>query len=192
MKTITVRLSYVFAAAVAAGLLAQVPALRGAQVSADVKADYDRANSLNQRIANKMSGEIQNQPTWIPGSQKFWYAKNVRGGAGAHEFVLVDPAGPSKGAAFDHARLATAISTAASGSYTATTLPFQTFTYGDNMQSIDFAIGRRRGRRRTSGRRRRRRGSRWRRGSCATSARGESLSLHADRLRVHEAAGPSR
>src|SRR6185436_19085814 len=53
---------------------------------------------------------------------------------------LVDPATASKAPAFDHARLATAISTAASGTYTATTLPFTTFTYADNMQAIEFAL----------------------------------------------------
>ena len=112
LKVFSVRASYVLAAAALAGLIAQFPALTGAQVSADVKADYDRANSLNQRIANKMSGEIQGQPTWITGSQKFWYAKSVKGGNNAHEFVLVDAATSSKGPAFDHAKLATAISTA--------------------------------------------------------------------------------
>jgi dipeptidyl aminopeptidase/acylaminoacyl peptidase len=135
------RASMILAAAILAALVTQIPALTGAQVSADVKADYDRANSLNQRIANKMSGEMQGTPTWIAGSQKFWYAKSVKGGNNAREFVLVDPVAPSKGPAFDHARLATSLSTAASGTYTATTLPFTTFTYVDNMQAIDFAIG---------------------------------------------------
>ena len=90
-------------------------------------------------------------PVWIEGSQKFWYRKSVKGG---NQFVLVDPAGPAKAPAFDHARLATAISTAASGTYTAMTLPFTTFTFVDNMQAIEFAIGGARWRRRTRGRRR--------------------------------------
>ena len=84
----------------------------GAQ-AADVKADYDRANSLNQRVNNKVYDTIANNGAmnWIAGSQKFWYEKSVKGG---NTFVLVDPAAASKAPAFDHTKLAAAISTASS------------------------------------------------------------------------------
>jgi dipeptidyl aminopeptidase/acylaminoacyl peptidase len=110
----------------------------GAQ-AADVKADYDRANSLNQRVNNKVYDTIANSGAmnWIAGSQKFWYEKSVKGG---NSFVLVDPAAASKAPAFDHTRLAAAISTASSGTYTALTLPISTFTYVDNMAAIEFAL----------------------------------------------------
>ncbi len=131
-----IRASHVLWAVAAGVLLTQLPLIVGAQ-SGDVKADYDRANSLNQRINNKVY-DVAEAPVWIDGSSKFWYRKSVKGG---NQFVLVDPAAPAKAAAFDHARLATAISTAASGQYTAVTLPFSTFTFVDNMQAIEFAIG---------------------------------------------------
>ena len=107
----------------------------GAQAT-DVQADYQRALSLNQRLANTQYDTIDD-PVWIDGGPKFWYRKTVKGGA---QFVLVDPPVKSKAAAFDHARLATSISTAASGTYTAITLPFTTFTYVDKMQAIEFAL----------------------------------------------------
>jgi dipeptidyl aminopeptidase/acylaminoacyl peptidase len=125
----------VWAVAIAA-LLSQVPLTGGAQ-AADVKADYDRATSLNQRLANKLF-DIAEEPIWIDGSQKFWYRKSVKGG---NQFVLVDAAAAAKAPAFDHARLATSLSAAAGGKYTAVTLPFNTFAFVDNMAAIEFAIG---------------------------------------------------
>ena len=119
-------------------LVSQLPLTGGAQ-SADVKADYDRANSLNQRLANKVF-DVAQAPVWITGSQKFWYRKSVKGG---DQFVLVDPVATTKAPAFDHARLATALSTAATppSPYTAVTLPFSTFTFVENMTAIEFAVG---------------------------------------------------
>ena len=113
----------VWAVAVLA-LLSQVPLTGGAQ-SADVKADYDRATSLNQRLNNKLF-DIAETPIWIDGSQKFWYRKSVKGG---NQFVLVDAVAAAKAPAFDHARLATALSAASGGTYTAVTLPFSTFAF---------------------------------------------------------------
>src|SRR5262245_35190400 len=52
---------------------------------------------------------------------RFWYRVSVPGGA---EFILVDPARATKERAFDHDKLAAALSTAASGRYTGLTLPF--------------------------------------------------------------------
>ena len=71
--------------------IAAVSLTTGAQ-SADVKADYDRSNTLNQRTANKVI-DLAEAPVWIEGSPQFWYRKSVRGG---NEFVLVDPVAASK------------------------------------------------------------------------------------------------
>ena len=121
------KLAAVWALGVAA-VLAAVGLTTGAQ-SADVKADYDRASSLNQRTQNKVFDDAE-APVWIEGSQQFWYRKSVRGGG--NEFVLVDPEAKTKTPPFDHARLATAIAAAAKVNATATSLPFTTFTFGDN------------------------------------------------------------
>ncbi len=122
------------------GLLALVafvglPALTGAQ-GEDIKADYDRANSLAERVRNKIY-DVAEAPNWFENSSKFWYRKSVKGG---NAFVLVDSTAATKAPAFDHARIASAMSAAAGGTYTAITLPFTTFDYADNMQVIEFAF----------------------------------------------------
>ena len=83
-------------------------------------ADYQRG----QGLAEKARGLVVNTPGeahWIGDSNHFWYSKSVKGGA---EFVLVDAEAHSKKPAFDHDRLASAISRASGGHYTALTLPF--------------------------------------------------------------------
>ena len=113
-------------------------ALVGAQSrGADIKADYDRANGLRDRVQNKIYNVVET-PTWIEKTSKLWYRKSVKGG---NAFVLVDAAAPSKGPAFDHEKLATSLSTAAKAKYTAVTLPFTSFTFVDNLQAIEFTIG---------------------------------------------------
>jgi dipeptidyl aminopeptidase/acylaminoacyl peptidase len=131
---------YLLAAALAVTLVALLsyrPSAQSAAQNQDVKAAYDRAESLGRRTQNLVYNTVQ-APTFIQGTAKLWYRKPVKGGS---EFVLVDAAAKTKAPAFDHARLAAAINTAAGGSYTALTLPFQTFTYTDNQQAITFAIG---------------------------------------------------
>jgi dipeptidyl aminopeptidase/acylaminoacyl peptidase len=102
----------------------------------EVKADYDRANALAERVRNKVFN-IAEASTWIDGSAKFWYRKSVKGG---NEFVLVDAVAATKAVPFDHAKLAAAISTSAGGTYTAVTLPFSTFTFVESMSAIEFAL----------------------------------------------------
>ncbi len=102
-----------------------------------LKTDYDRAFGLRERVQDKIYN-VPEVPTWIAKSSKCWYRKTVKGGTA---FVLVDAAAATKGPAFDHARLASALSTAANGHYSAVTLPFTTFTFVDQMQAIEFTAG---------------------------------------------------
>jgi dipeptidyl aminopeptidase/acylaminoacyl peptidase len=104
---------------------------------ADVRTRYDRADSFGERTQNRVVNQTD-APQWIEGTSKFWYRKSVTGG---NEFVLVDAAAAHKSPAFDHARLAASLSTAAAGKYTAVTLPFATFTYSPAMDAIEFTIG---------------------------------------------------
>jgi dipeptidyl aminopeptidase/acylaminoacyl peptidase len=104
---------------------------------ADVRADYDRAASLRNRTQGLVV-DVAETPNWLDGTSKFWYRKSVTGG---NAFVLVDAAASTKAPAFDHARLAAALSAAANGKYTAVTLPFMTFVYQDNQQAIEVSIG---------------------------------------------------
>jgi dipeptidyl aminopeptidase/acylaminoacyl peptidase len=102
----------------------------------DVRADYARAQSLAARIDNKIIGQTTSI-TWIDAT-KVSYRRSVTGG---FEFIVADAATATKMPAFDHARLATAISAAAGGKYTAVTLPFQTFAFADTQAAITFSIG---------------------------------------------------
>src|SRR5262245_34378130 len=98
-------------------------------------ADYRRAAGVNQQIAN-LTVDVAQAPTWI-GGDRFWYRKSVKGG---NQFVLVGAATGQKSAPFDHARLATALTSAASPRtpFTATTLPFTEFSFaGDGAIEAD-------------------------------------------------------
>jgi len=103
----------------------------------DVTAAYERSASFGRRTEGLVVNVVQT-PVFIEGGAKIWYRKSVTGG---NEFVLVDVAAKSKAPAFDHTRLAAALSAAASAKYTAVTLPFTTFTFADGMQAIEFSIG---------------------------------------------------
>ncbi|HKV99952.1 MAG TPA: hypothetical protein VJN96_09010, partial [Vicinamibacterales bacterium] len=110
---------------------------QGQGPSQDVRALYDRAESFGRRTQGLMFN-VADAPTWIEGSAQFWYRKSVKGG---NEFVLVDPAAKTKAPAFDHAKLAAGLSTAASAQYSAITLPFNSFTFVNNRQAIEFTAG---------------------------------------------------
>jgi dipeptidyl aminopeptidase/acylaminoacyl peptidase len=120
------------AAVLAMGLTAYV----GAQ-GADIKTDYDRANT----VASRTGGKVYHQadaPNWIAGTQKFWYRTTVKGG---NQFVLVDPAAATKEPPFDHAKLAAGINAVTKGTATAVTLPFNSFSYTDSFNAIEFSVG---------------------------------------------------
>ncbi|HYN07973.1 MAG TPA: DPP IV N-terminal domain-containing protein [Vicinamibacterales bacterium] len=102
----------------------------------DVKAAYDRAESLGRRVGG-LALNVPENPTWIENSTKVWYRKSVKGG---NEFVLVDAAAKTKAPAFDHAKLAAAISAATNQKYTAVELPFTTFTFVDTDRAIEFTL----------------------------------------------------
>ncbi len=83
-------------------------------------ADYQRA----QELQAKARGLVVNTPgtiTWIGESDHFWYPRTVKGGT---EFMLVDAGAGLKKLAFDHDKLAAAISTATGHKYTGLALPF--------------------------------------------------------------------
>ena len=57
------------------------------------------------------------EPHWLGDSPRFWYRNDLRGGA--REFVLVDAEKNTQAPAFDHAKLAAALSSAAGQKYSA-------------------------------------------------------------------------
>ncbi|HEU4585515.1 MAG TPA: DPP IV N-terminal domain-containing protein, partial [Gemmatimonadaceae bacterium] len=120
-----------------AGLLALatfVPAIAGAQGTA---ADYARAEGYRERTSGLIVDDAD-LPVWLSKGDRFWYRKSVEGG---HAFVMVDAAARSKRPAFDHARLAAALSRAMQDTITAVTLPFRGFSLVDGDSAIEFAMG---------------------------------------------------
>jgi dipeptidyl aminopeptidase/acylaminoacyl peptidase len=118
-----------------------VPSLASAQGTV---ADYARSEGLRARTEGLVVDAAET-PSWVgPGSNKFVYRKAVKGG---FTFMMVDAATLEKRAAFDHDRLATAITAAmrrqGGPPITGTTLPLGRFTLVDSARAIEFvATGR--------------------------------------------------
>ncbi len=97
-------------------------------------ADYQRSAALAARF-ERLALDVMDAPHWIGNTDTFWYRKSVRGG---HEFVRVDAAAATRAPAFDHARLATALTGALGTQVTAATLPFSELTYENGGGAITF------------------------------------------------------
>ncbi len=72
--------------------------------------DYKRALSLNETIAEKVFRQHVTAH-WLAGNTRFWYRNDLAGGA--REFIMVDAEQGKREPAFDHVRLAGALTTAA-------------------------------------------------------------------------------
>ena len=83
-------------------------------------ADYQRAQGL-QRQTRGLVVDIPSPINWIGETDHFWYSKTMNSGT---TFVLVDARAGVKKQAFDHERLAAAISSSSGKKYTARELPF--------------------------------------------------------------------
>lgn len=96
--------------------------------------DYENAESKMGYNTQKYVDRANVFPNWMPGD-KFWYRVLTPAGS---EFVLVDAAKGTRTIAFDHEKLAVALSTAANKKYTGSMLPFQVINYSADGKSITF------------------------------------------------------
>ena len=103
-------------------------------------ADYERAERLLAANTAPLVLRAGVRPAWLP-EEKFWYRVTTENGA---EFFMVDAAGGTKAPAFDHAKMAAALSAAAGETYRAFDLPFQQFDLSADSKSIAFTAGARR------------------------------------------------
>jgi dipeptidyl-peptidase 4 len=71
---------------------------------------------------------MSNGPEWINDSGLFWYRKTIMDG---HKFIRVDAENRAKQPAFDHNRLAEALSEQTGEPYTGYELPFSTIKFSD-------------------------------------------------------------
>ena len=103
-------------------------------------ADYARAEQFLAPAVTPLVSGTSVRGTWLA-DDSFWYRKETAAGA---EFILASPARKSRAPAFDHARVAAALSTAAGGSSDATHLPFTTLEMAPNgMSFVVVVLGRR-------------------------------------------------
>lgn len=144
MARITGLLRFAFASAVLLGFgLATHPldAQQGTEPQRALTAvDYARAERLLNYNTTPLVFRSGIRPAWLRGD-RFWYRVTTQMGS---EFLTVDPSTGTKAPAFDHAKLAAALSAAAGAKYSATQLPFTEFTRAPEGDAILFsAAGRR-------------------------------------------------
>lgn len=100
-------------------------------------ADYARAEQFLPWNVRALIANAQVTPHWLGESDRFWYRRTTRDGA---EFILVDPASGARRPAFDHVRLAAALSRAAGAYYVHPQLPFEEIAFIDGGGAIRFAV----------------------------------------------------
>src|SRR5437016_8249999 len=99
-------------------------------------ADYARAEKFMGYNTTPLVLHSGGRVTWLA-DDRFWYRTTTVDGA---EFVLVDAVRGTSRPAFDHAKLASALSAAAKVKYNASHLPFMDFDYRYGCQIIAFKI----------------------------------------------------
>jgi dipeptidyl aminopeptidase/acylaminoacyl peptidase len=127
------RSTWLFRTALLASIVVLVPAAARPQ---GTRGDYERAAGLRDRYEG-LPVNVPDPARWVEKTTRFWYRKSVQGG---HQFILVDAETQAKQPAFDHERLAAALSTATGGKHTAVKLPFSTFTFVDGDRAIEVTI----------------------------------------------------
>lgn len=102
--------------------------------------DYARAEKFMSYNTTPLVLRAGVRPTWLPDG-RFWYRVTTENGG---EFILVDPARGTRTPAFDHTKLAAALSAAAGAKYEAFKLPFQQIDFSADGKTISFNVERRR------------------------------------------------
>ena len=97
--------------------------------------DYARAERFLGYNTQTLVDHSPGQPNWLAGD-RFWYRVMTAQGS---EFVLVDPARKTRTVAFDHAKLAAALSAASGKTYEANKLPFRNITFSPDAKAVAFA-----------------------------------------------------
>lgn len=99
--------------------------------------DYQRAARFETGAQRRLITDSHIVPHWIEKSSRFWYRTS---GPDGTQFVLVDAPQNTSAPAFDHARLAAALSAAIKQDFKPNKLPFETFEFTDAGKSITVNI----------------------------------------------------
>ena len=107
-------------------------------IGQDVREDYARADRLRERSQGKVFRD-RVTPHWFANNDRLWYRLDLP--AGAREFVAVDATQGERKPAFDHARLAAALSKVAHQEYATDRLPFDFVQIEDDGKVRFEAVG---------------------------------------------------
>src|SRR5437899_2192381 len=99
--------------------------------------DYERAQQFLPGNLRHVLYVADVNPHWIQRTSRFWYRKSSPSG---NEFILVDSERDAAGPAFDHARLAAALSQANKQQYSPSDLAFREFEFVDDTKAISFSL----------------------------------------------------
>jgi dipeptidyl aminopeptidase/acylaminoacyl peptidase len=102
-----------------------------------LRAGYQRASQRPFGRGHVYKDQVT--PHWFAENKRFWYRNDLPGGK--REFILVDADAGRRQPAFDHAKLAAALSKSAGKDYTADNMPFDSIEFADDDKTLRFKIG---------------------------------------------------
>ena len=111
----------------------------GAAMAQGTRSDYERARKLEERTRNKVFPS-RVVPHWVEGESRFWYRIQVA--PDAFRFVLVNAETGDRADAFDHDRLAAALSRETDKRIRPHELPFRSITFvrRDDTEVVEFVV----------------------------------------------------
>ena len=116
--------------------LTAVSATLSAQPRIYTAADYERAEKALSYNTTPLVFRSGIRPTWLA-DERFWYRVTTADGS---EFILVDTAKGTRAPAFDHVKLAAALTNAAGARYDGNHLPFTEIELSADGQSVAFNV----------------------------------------------------
>jgi dipeptidyl aminopeptidase/acylaminoacyl peptidase len=111
-------------------------AAKPAQARQDIPQDSPQRCRPRRSARGVYKAEIT--PHWFHNNTRFWYRNDLQGGT--REFIVVDAERGQRAPAFDHKKVAEALSTAAGASYQAERLPFDSIEFVDDAKAIQFQV----------------------------------------------------
>ncbi len=99
--------------------------------------DYAHAEKFLSKFMNPLVFGASVRPNWIDDNY-FWYRNTIPEG---NEFVMVDAKKKQRTRAFDHKKLASALSKAVEKEYEPFKLPFQSIKFSEKRDSLTFTVG---------------------------------------------------
>jgi len=99
--------------------------------------NYDLAAQWTPDKVRKMVFDTAVTPRWLERSDRFWYVYQTRDG---RRFYFVDPVKKTKAPLFDHAKMASALTSITRLPYDAHHLPFSTVRFAKSESSFEFDV----------------------------------------------------